>query len=375
MNIFSFFSGAGFLDLGFELQGHYNIVFVNELHEAFNRIYRYARQNIGIAEPRYGHHVEDITEYIDGTHEEKMQRLLYWVEVSKAEELTGFIGGPPCPDFSVAGKNRGRDGENGQLSGTYARLICTALPDFFLFENVKGLYRTARHRAFFEELKQQFRDNGYCLTEQLVNSLEFGAPQDRDRIILIGFRQDIADQLNLETENGCLIDFPWEVHKKYKLEEIQNIKWPDKTPYNEGVETEMPKEVIEDLTVEHWWKKNDVTHHPNEDMFFHPRAGIVRFRTKDEGDVEKKCYKRLHRWRYSPTAAYGNNEVHIHPYLPRRISVAEALAIQSLPTNFVLPHDVTLTDAFKTIGNGVPFVLAKGIANEIYDYINHYVTK
>lgn len=375
MNIFSFFSGAGFLDLGFELQGHYNIVFVNEFHEAFNRIYRYARQNIGIAEPRYGHHVEDITEYVDGTHEDKMQRLLGWVEESKAEGLTGFIGGPPCPDFSVAGKNRGRDGENGKLSGTYARLICTAFPDFFLFENVKGLYRTARHRAFFEELKQQFRENGYCLTEQLVNSLEFGAPQDRDRIILIGFRQNIADQLNLKTENGCLKGFPWEVHKKYKLEEIQNIQWPNKTPYNEGVETEKPKEIIEELTVEHWWKKNDVTHHPNEDMFFQPRAGIVRFRTKDEGDVEKKCYKRLHRWRYSPTAAYGNNEVHIHPYLPRRISVAEALAIQSLPANFVLPHDVTLTDAFKTVGNGVPFVLAKGIANEIYDFINHNVTK
>lgn len=331
MNIFSFFSGAGFLDLGFELQGHYNIVFVNEFHEAFNRIYRYARQNIGIAEPRYGHHVEDITEYVDGTHEDKMQRLLGWVEESKEEELTGFIGGPPCPDFSVAGKNRGRDGENGKLSETYARLICTALPDFFLFENVKGLYRTARHRAFFEELKQQFRDNRYCLTEQLVNSLEFGAPQDRDRIILIGVRQNIADRLNLKTDNGCLADFPWEVHKKYKLEEIQNIQWPDKTPYNEGVETEMPKEIIEELTVEHWWKKNDVMHHPNEDMFFKPRAGIVRFKTKDEGDVEKKCYKRLHRWRYSPTAAYGNNEVHIHPYLPRRISVAEALAIQSLP--------------------------------------------
>lgn len=375
MNIFSFFSGAGFLDLGFELQGHYNIVFVNEFHEAFNRIYRYARQNIGIAEPRYGHHVEDITEYVDGTHEDKMQRLLGWVEESKEEELTGFIGGPPCPDFSVAGKNRGRDGENGKLSETYARLICTALPDFFLFENVKGLYRTARHRAFFEELKQQFRDNRYCLTEQLVNSLEFGAPQDRDRIILIGVRQNIADRLNLKTDNGCLADFPWEVHKKYKLEEIQNIQWSDKTPYNEGVETEMPKEIIEELTVEHWWKKNDVMHHPNEDMFFKPRAGIVRFKTKDEGDVEKKCYKRLHRWRYSPTAAYGNNEVHIHPYLPRRISVAEALAIQSLPANFVLPHDVTLTDAFKTVGNGVPFVLAKGIANEIFDYINHNIRK
>ena len=196
MNIFSFFAGAGFLDLGFELQGHYNIVFVNEFHEAFNHIYRYARQHMGIAAPRYGHHVEDITEYIDGQHSDRLQRLLEWVEESKAEDLTGFIGGPPCPDFSVAGKNRGRDGENGKLSGTYAQLICTALPDFFLFENVKGLYRTARHRAFFEELKLKFRKSGYSLTEQLVNSLEFGAPQDRDRIILIGFRQDIAERLH-----------------------------------------------------------------------------------------------------------------------------------------------------------------------------------
>ena len=122
-------------------------------------------------------------------------------------------------------------------------------------------------------------------------------------------------------------------------------------------------------------QKNEVIKHPNEEMFFKPRAGILRFTTKDEGDVEKKCYKRLHRWRYSPTAAYGNNEVHIHPYLPRRISVAEALAIQSLPANFILPPNITLTDAFKTIGNGVPFVLAKGIANEIYDYINKNICK
>ena len=64
----------------------------------------------------------------------------------------------------------------------------------------------------------------------------------------------------------------------------------------------------------------------------------------------------MHRWRYSPTAAYGNNEVHIHPYKPRRISVAEALAIQSLPAIFELPETMTLSDMFKSIGNGVPFL-------------------
>ena len=332
-------------------------------------IYRYARQNMGLQEPKYGHHIEDITEYIE--HGDRLQRLIDWVEESKEEELTGFIGGPPCPDFSVAGKNRGRDGENGKLSGTYAQLICTALPDFFLFENVKGLYRTARHRQFFEELKQQFRAHGYSLTEQLVNSLEFGAAQDRDRIILIGFHQDAVNRLHLQADNGVLMNFPWEAHKRYNLKEIKNLPWPNKSPYQENTPMLMPNGIIEDLTIQHWWTENDVTHHPNANMYFQPRAGIVRFRTKEEGDVEKKCYKRLHRWRYSPTAAYGNNEVHIHPFLPRRISVAESLAIQSLPANFILPQDVSLTDAFKTVGNGVPFVLANGIANSINDYINH----
>lgn len=371
MNIFSFFSGAGFLDLGFELQGNYNIVFVNEFHKAFNRVYQYARQHMCLPTPKYGHHVEDITEYLDGKHDEKLQRLLGWVEESKQEDITGFIGGPPCPDFSVAGKNRGKEGENGKLSGTYANLICKALPDFFVFENVKGLYRTARHRHFFEELKVLFRESGYSLTEQLVNSLEYGAPQDRDRIILIGIQEKVIERLNLTSYDGTLIKFPWESHKLYKLDDVKKLPWPDKSPYNKGIPTSIPDGLIKELTVEYWWEKNDVVNHPNANMYFQPRAGIVRFETKDEGDVEKKCYKRLHRWRYSPTAAYGNNEVHIHPYLPRRISAAEALAIQSLPANFILPTDMTLSDAFKTIGNGVPFLLAKGIANSIFDFLNH----
>ena len=370
MNIFSFFSGAGFLDLGFELEGHYNIVFVNEFHKAFNDVYRYARHNMNLPEPIYGHHIENIVHYVDGEHPEMIQHLMALVNESKEHEMTGFIGGPPCPDFSVAGKNRGREGDNGKLSQTYADLICYVQPDFFLFENVKGLYRTSRHREFFEQLKQQFRNSGYSLTERLINSLEYGAPQDRDRIILIGFSQNAIMRQHIPVENGELLNFPWQQHKRYDVEEVKRRPWPKKSTYKEGVQTECPEGIIEELTVLHWWNLNDVEHHPNKNMYFQPRAGLRRFMTKDEGDDEKKCYKRLHRWRYSPTAAYGNNEVHIHPYLPRRISVAEALAIQTLPANFVLPADITLTDAFKTIGNGVPFVAAYGVAQTIYDYIH-----
>ncbi|EMS7679204.1 DNA cytosine methyltransferase, partial [Vibrio vulnificus] len=92
-------------------------------------------------------------------------------------------------------------------------------------------------------------------------------------------------------------------------------------------------------------------------------------KTIQEGDDSKKSFKRLHRFRYSPTAAYGNNEVHLHPYKSRRLSAAEALAIQSLPKEFQLPPKMTLSDMFKTIGNGVPYLASEALAKTIRTYL------
>jgi DNA (cytosine-5)-methyltransferase 1 len=139
--------------------------------------------------------------------------------------------------------------------------------------------------------------------------------------------------------------------------------------YKENSEKPIPIDIPAELTVEYWFKKNNVEQHPNANHYFTPRAGLSKFEVIEEGDDLKKSYKRLHRWRYSPTAAYGNNEVHLHPYKSRRISAAEALAIQSLPENFVIPDNITLSDMFKTIGNGVPYLAAKGLAETIFDFI------
>lgn len=367
INIFSFFSGAGFLDLGFELEGHFDIVYVNEFHKAFDDIYKHSREKMGLPFPKYGHHVEDITKLLGS---KAMKVLSAQIKESKSQTLTGIIGGPPCPDFSVAGRNKGKDGENGKLSGIYATVICKTHPDFFLFENVKGLYRTAKHREFFEQLKEQFRANGYSLTEKLINAIEYGAPQERERIILIGFHKTAIKKLKLKTQDKSLLGFNWDKYKRYTIENIRNRPWPKTSPCRLDTPIPMPDGIIPELTIQYWWEKNDVEHHPNANMYFLPRAGLLRFETKDEGDDIKKCYKRLHRWRYSPTAAYGNNEVHIHPYKARRISVSEALAIQSLPKEFELPMNITLSDAFKTIGNGVPFLAANCIAKSLYDFIN-----
>lgn len=72
------------------------------------------------------------------------------------------------------------------------------------------------------------------------------------------------------------------------------------------------------------------------------------------------------------TAAYGNNEVHLHPYKVRRLSIAEVLAIQSVPPEFELPSNMSLTDMFKTVGNGVPVLMAAKFGRELKPLLEMY---
>ena len=368
IGIFSFFAGAGFLDLGFEKTNRFETLFVNEYHKSFTNIYIGARKKLGIVPPQFGYQVGDITENLTSLNS-------FWLldnikEARKNHNLIGFIGGPPCPDFSVAGKNRGQNGENGKLTGTYIELICRAKPDFFLFENVKGLYRTTKHRAFFESIKLRLINEGYYITEKLINAIEYGAPQNRERIILVGFQRNVLTDLGFNLNGSSLIkNFNWSKNTLYKADKVLNLNWPGLEKFVKDSVKPCPSNIPIELTVEHWFKKNNVDNHLNSNHFFTPRAGLEKFKIIDEGDDLKKSYKRLHRWRYSPTAAYGNNEVHLHPYKERRISAAEALAIQSLPKEFEIPENISLSDMFKTIGNGVPYLAAQGLANNILDFI------
>lgn len=318
---------------------------------------------MGLRKPKYGYFNGDINVFLS----ERESDLESWIKDARQDgSLVGFIGGPPCPDFSIAGKQRGKDGENGKLSLSYINLIISMKPDFFLFENVKGLWRTKRHREFFDELKKKLIVAGYYTTERLTNALEYGAPQDRDRILMFGIRADVFE---MRYPGKSIGDFPWSKYQTQKLDEIKELPWPGTTPYKENGVIPCPAGIPENMTVEYWFRKNDVDHHPNAGDYFTPKAGKAKMEVIDEGDDSKKSYKRLHRWRYSPTVAYGNNEVHLHPYKTRRLSAAEALSLQTLPKEFVLPPEMTLTDKFKTIGNGVPYVLSSGIAKTIRDFM------
>lgn len=350
--IFSFFSGAGFLDFGFEDAG-YSIEFVNEIVPSFLQTYVYNRRRAGHSDPAYGYNLQSIVDFdTDGDNPLAVSVR----KARKAGKKIGFIGGPPCPDFSIAGKQAGRNGKNGQLSQIYVNIIKRYRPDFFLFENVKGLISTSKHREYFDDLRAQLNAD-YSMDYRLVNALQYGAPQDRERVILVGAK------LNEEAFSHALT---W---NSVDPKEIKSLPWPDKDPFRENSERACPKGVPIELTAEYWFRKNDVANHPNAKDHFTPRSGLSKMEEVPEGDTSRKSYKRLHRWRFSPTVAYGNNEVHLHPYKARRLSAAEALSLQSLPKTYVLPATMTLSDMFKTVGNGVPYLLAKGVAEMLIPVI------
>jgi len=351
--VLSFFTGAGFLDAGFQDEG-FDVVFANEYSAEFARGYAHGQTAMGHAPPRYGMHVGSIEDLAIEPRLGALRKMM--ASERRRGGSVGFIGGPPCPDFSVGGKNRGATGDNGRLTRVYFDLITAVQPDWFVFENVRGLFRTHRHRAFFEEMRTQVQQAGYAVAVRLINSIEYGAAQDRDRIIMIGLKgRSAAAKGELQPD--------WDREVSYPRSILTSVPWPATSRF--GAPCRRPSAVPEELTVLHWFQRNDVSAHPNASHAFRPRQGLKRFLAVEEGDDSRKSFKRLHRHRFSPTACYGNNEVHLHPSEPRRISVAEALAIQSLPPSFELPSDMTLSDMFKTVGNGVPYLAARGIARTV----------
>ncbi len=360
-SVFSFFSGAGLLDLAFENAG-FDVCFNNESYGPFMEAYKHSRTVLSSPEPAHGHHCCSVEDFL----EERLGELKGYLGVERANgNSTGFIGGPPCPDFSVGGKNKGREGENGRLSQSYIDLVYNTEPDWFLFENVKGLWRTKKHRAFYEQMKKKISSK-YKLTERLTNSIEAGAPQDRDRILLFGRHKKTGPLENITWSEG--LQFP-------NRNAFTDYEWADTDEFVENSDKPCPNGIRRELTVQYWFDRNDVEKHPNSTHCFTPRKGLVKFQSILEGDVSRKSSKRLHRWRYSPTAAYGNNEVHLHPFKARRLSAAEALAIQSMPKEFELPSDMTLTNMFKTIGNGVPYLLGSHVAAAILKNLEQNVSQ
>lgn len=379
--ILSFFTGAGFLDLGFHNAG-FEVIWRNEFDRSFVRGFEHGTKALGwSANESKVHNCDSIVDVGPTT-------IAKEAFANGRPKLFGIIGGPPCPDFSVGGKNKGSEGERGKLSEVYLNRIAELRPTFFVFENVPGLVRTEKHRQYLVRIFKSL-SREYLVDLKILNALELGVPQDRQRVFVIGFRQKWLKErrrdIPLNTINSWLLCattasgptspslkditsshwFPWPHDSRY-ADAKRRFVWPTTNSFGEFCER--PTGTPYELMVEkHIGDTESISQLPNGLECFRPKS--EKFISIAEGDDSRKSFKRLHRWRYSPAAAYGNNEVHLHPTLPRRITVREAMRIQTVPDKYELPPEMPLSHKYKTIGNGVPVRLAEAVARSIRNFI------
>ena len=107
-------------------------------------------------------------------------------------EIDILVGGVPCQPWSIAGKSGGFNDPRGRLWFDVIRLVENNKPKGFIFENVKGLTEP-RHIKSFELIIHKLNNAGYTIRSQLLNSSDFGIPQDRERVFIVGIRDDIAN--------------------------------------------------------------------------------------------------------------------------------------------------------------------------------------
>jgi DNA (cytosine-5)-methyltransferase 1 len=177
--VISFFSGAGGLDLGliggFEFLGKtyeknkFDIILSNDINEraVMTQNHNFAKKAI----------LGDVLKIVEG-------------ELPKADLL---VGGFPCQDFSLAGKQKGLSSERGNLYKSMLVALNKSKPKIFLAENVKGLLLLDNGRAM-QTIISDFEKSGYYVKYKLFNTADYGVPQTRERVIIVGIRKDLENK-------------------------------------------------------------------------------------------------------------------------------------------------------------------------------------
>ena len=359
--VLSFFTGGGFFDLGFKQAG-FRICWTNELCPAFVAFYEHGMSSW--LSSLNGKSAKAQISNAGSICDLSARRVFEEAFDGQRPAEFGVIGGPPCPDFSNGGTHAGGNGSNGKLTSVFVDMICNLLPSFFVIENVAGLYRFHKHRAFLNRKIFQLRRHGYSVDYMILNALELGVPQNRERLFVVGFKKSIAQRaIGRKLTYAETEWFPWPIIEAYA--NARSLSWPKISPF--GKKPEKPTEIPLELSVYPLLLGNgDPEKIANGTEFFN--AFSKKFKKVAEGDVARKSFKRLHRYRFSPTAWYGNQEVHLHPWKARRLSVREALRIQTVPDEYILPDGHSLSAKFKMICNGVPCVMAYHLAESVKSF-------
>lgn len=363
--VIDLFAGCGGFSVGFQQAG-YKIVkaveFDNQIADS------YVRNHVG---------TQMIAEDIG-----KVDNEIYFSE----HEADVIIGGPPCQGFSMSGERIRasvfKDDPRNYLFKHYLNVVNIVKPDFFIFENVKGIL-TMKNGKIFNEIIKSFSDKSnfdgvkYYVSHRLVKAVELGIPQKRERVIIFGSRDKNIDFNNyfektLQKFQSQKADF---LKPATVWDAISNL--PQTTESGEVKNPKIQTEFQDYLSS----KNTIITNHykPN-----HSAKAIERMKQIKNGEnwtalkdniksVHSGSYGRLIKEEVSPTIVTRfdtpSGGKFIHPTENRTLTPREAARIQSFPDDFIFAG--TKSSICKQIGNAVPPKLAYFLAeiiNEIYRY-------
>ncbi|MDB2091113.1 DNA cytosine methyltransferase [Clostridium paraputrificum] len=390
--VVSLFSGAGGMDLGF-IKAGFKVIWANDFFKEATDTYKL---NIG------EHIVHgDITQ-IDSS------------EIPDNPDIV--IGGFPCQGFSVANTKRSMEDKRNFLYKEMLRVIGDKKPKFFVAENVKGILSIEKGKVF-EMIKSDFENLGYKVDYKLLNAAEYGVPQNRERVIIMGNRVGLE---NIFPEKTHYINDPIEGLEPAKtvaetigfLSDIRISQFPinfnDKIIYNHDAATNVSdkfwgrmyevnqadicdylkewrnksgwttKKVDEHFgyahTAGHWFRKDNKSGSiPKPDDWWELKK-ILKFDNKYDKEVTTLVEKeikyeqslRITNWdRPSDTITATSPEIHINKM--RRLSVRECAMIQTFPDDFVFTG--SLNRMYTQVGNAVPVLLAEKIAKKIIEQL------
>ena len=359
--IISFFSGGGFMDMGFMNAG-FEVVFANEFNKIFAELH-----DEGISSWSKGHKKKfcaiSSTESLSDLNPDYILKSAF---PKGAPELWGIIGGPPCQDFTMNGKGEGFKGSRGKMTHVFLERIMKMKPSYFVMENVVGLLMRKEPKRILDTLLVKLISDNYYLDRATLNALDYGVPQYRKRVFVVGLRKDLFKVNNYQVSSLGDINsfmFPWPSPQYPNAHTA--IVWPRETPFG-SADVVKPDSVPFDLCVQRCLDGAEEL--PNGNEYFAFTKNAESRKAINEGDTKRQSFKRLHRYRYSPTTCFGNNEVFLHPYKNRRLTVREALRIQSVDDKYVWGSE-RQSAKFKIIGNGVPVLLAEAVAKVLYKTI------
>lgn len=355
MNAIDLFAGAGGLSIALENSG-FNIVLANEINKIFAETHTKNFPNVPLIQKDINElSVEDIKNVIGD------------------KEVDLIVGGPPCQGFSIFGKRRfintqeydPHEDPRNFLVYQYIRIVKELKPKFFFMENVKG-FTNLDKGLFVEEVKKQFRDLGYDnIWCEIVCAADYGVPQDRYRMFMIGNR------LGIEFEKPEPTHFPKGSGKKPEYRTVGDAIF-DLIGKENIVQNHVPLKHKPIVEARYGYVKEGCKLNVDD---LPPELAVATRTDSKTGKVANysHVYKRLDRNKPATTMVPGHNAFPIHPVLNRTLTAREAARIQTFPDSHIFLG--TRQEQCIQVGNAVPPKMAEPFIRKIKLYIEEWEGK